>query len=550
MLTRLRRGPTRAIGTIAVLATLTVACQSADQGPLQAATGGVLRVGVTGDLGRLESLNPMATNLFGSWLARQMVYPSLIQLNGADVKPAWAESWTASSDGRTYTFKLKKGAWSDGKPLTSDDALWTAEIILKHKDGAAGLVASALDGVKSVAAPDPDTFVVTYADPLPPTALSSLAYFSVLPKHVWSSHTGNGGKDLMSFHPEDKLPMVSGGPFTVTEFNPNGTTIFEPNKGYYGEPPKVDAVGLEVFENAEGLARALKSGDTLAWGYTDGPAIAKSVEGSKGVTIQRTPAQAVAMLNINTNPKKKDHPELKDVKVREAMSLAIDRKELIEVELNGFGQPGRSILVPSQDSYVPGTIAADAFDPVRANAILDELGHKRGADGIRVAKDGSRMEYELVVWELGRVAEILQKNLKAVGIALKPEITEEYTATVAAPDGKYLDFNLAFSYWSYLEPDPSLSLRIYMCDAWGSTNFAGYCDPKYDKLYAQQRVTLDVAERKTMIAQMQQMVLRDARATLPLYHPDGVHVISAKWAGIEPLRYGADLWTRARRNEG
>ncbi|MCW6009324.1 peptide ABC transporter substrate-binding protein [Micromonospora sp. CPCC 205371] len=544
-MTRLRRR----VGVVAVLATFMAGCSGGGDGQDETVKGGVLSVGVTAELGRLESLNPMASNLLGSWLARQMVYPALVQLDGASLRPAWAQSWEASADGRVYTFRLRDGSWSDGTPLTAEDAVWTATTELKYKDGAAGLVAFALAGVESVAAPDPRTFVVTYTKPVAPGALTALAYFSVLPKHIWEPHAGNDGKDLATFHPEDQLPLVSGGPYTVTEFDPDGTTIFEPNPKYYGDKPQVDAVGVQVFQNAEGMVQALKTG-ALAWGYSDGATIAKSVEGTPGLSVKRTPGRAVALLNINSNPDKPDHPELKNVRVREAMSLAIDRAELIEVALNGFGQPGRSLLVPAQAGWIPEAIAADPFDPARANAILDELGYRRGTDGIRVTGTGAPMRYELVVWEISRVVEILQKNLKDVGIDLQPKLTEEYTATVTAPDGKYLDFDLAFSYWEFLDPDPNVSLNIYTCGSWGSVNFAGYCDQNYDTLHTQQQATVDETQRHAQVGQMQQLLLRDARATLPLYHADGVHVVGTGWAGIEPQRYGADLWTGAHRVKG
>jgi peptide/nickel transport system substrate-binding protein len=539
-MSRLRRW----LGLTAVLAVLTAGCGGGnDQG---GATGnGVLSVGVTAELGRLESLNPMASNLFGSWLARQLVYPSLVQLDGATLKPAWAESWEASADGRVYTFSLREGSWSDGTPLTADDAVWTARAILAHKDSSAGLVAFALEGVESVAAPDPNTFVVTYAQPRAPGALSALAYFSVLPKHVWESHVD----DLASFHPEDELPVVSGGPFTVTEFDPDGTTIFEPNSGFYGAKPKVNAVGIQVFQNQEGMVAALKNGQ-LAWGYSDGATIAKSVEGAPGLEVVRTPGRSVALLNINSNPNKPDHPELADVRVREAISLAIDREELIEVALGGYGEPGRSLLVPSQEKWIPDTLTADRFDAARANEILDQLGYRRGADGIRVTPTGEPMRYSLVVWETSRVVEILQKNLKAVGIDLAPELTEEYTATVSAPDGRYLDFDMAFSFWEFLDPDPNVALGVYTCAAWGGSNFAGYCDQEYDTLQTRQQTTQDEAQRRGMIETMQRKLLRDTRTVLPLYHADGVHVLATGWAGIEPQRYGADLWTGAHRVEG
>ncbi|MDP4501317.1 ABC transporter substrate-binding protein [Nonomuraea turcica] len=534
---------------LAVAATVATGCGASSGPPAsEAKGGGILSVGVTASLGRLKSLNPLADNLYGSWIARQLIYPALVQLDGTQLKPAWASKWDVSGDGRVYTFHLQPGSWSDGKPMTAHDAAWTATFELEHAGDAAGLVSFALEGVKSVKAADDRTLVVTYEEPVAESVLTLLANFHVLPKHVYEPHAAGDGSKMTAFRPEDKLPVVAGGPFTVTEFQSDGTTIFEPNKGYYGAAPRVQAVGLRVFQNDEGLAQALRAGD-VGWGYGGGSAVAASVKGAAGVEVVSSPSQEVALLNINSNPKKRDAPELREVKVREAMSLAIDRKELIEVALNGYGEPGRSVLAPFLATWIPQDLQPDPHDTAKANAILDELGYKRGADGVRVTPGGDRMAYSMIVWEeITRVAEILQKNLAEVGIEVKPDIAPDYTAAVTAPDGKYLDFDMAFSYWTE-SPDPGGVLRVYSCDSWGSVNFAGYCDKTFDSLLADQRGMLDQAKRQEAVATLQRMLLRDSRAALPLYHAETVHVVAKGWTGIDTDRFGPDLWTQIHRGQ-
>ncbi|MGI5286475.1 ABC transporter substrate-binding protein [Nonomuraea polychroma] len=534
---------------LAILATVATACgNSTPAAQTPQAASGILSVGVTASLGKLTSLNPLADNLYGSWIARQLIYPALVQLDGTELKPAWASSWEVSGDARVYTFHLQPGTWSDGKPMTAHDAAWTATFILEHADKAAGLVSFALEGVKSVKATDDRTLVMTYTEPVADTVLTLLANFHVLPKHVYEPHAGGDGSKILAFKPEDKLPVVAGGPFTVTEFQSDGTTIFEPNKGYYGSAPRVQAVGLRVFQNDEGLAQALRAGDVI-WGYGGGSAVAASVKGAPGVEVVTSPSQEVALLNINSNPKKSGNPELLNPKVREAVSLAIDRGELVEVALNGYGKPGRSLLAPFLDSWIPADLQPDPHDPARANAILDELGYKKGADGVRVTPEGDRMAYSVVVWEeITRVAEILQKNLAAIGIELKPDIAADYTAAVTSPDGKYLDFDMAFSYWTEA-PDPGGMLRIYSCSSWGSVNFAGYCDKDFDSLLTKQRGMLDRAERTAAIGTLQKMLVSQSRAVLPLYHAETVHVVAKGWNGIDTDRFGPDLWTQISRGQ-
>lgn len=130
----------------------------------------------------------------------------------------------------------------------------------------------------------------------------------------------------------------------MTEWDPTATTILEPNPGQIG-----------------GKA-------------------AKSLDGDADLKPLSVPGGIVFSLTINSNPKKPDHPELRDVRLREAMSMAIDREQLIDVELDGFGRAPRSFLSPLQEDegWVPESIQVDPHDPDRANQIFDELGIAQG----------------------------------------------------------------------------------------------------------------------------------------------------------------------------
>ena len=163
-----------------------------------------------------------------------------------DIVPSYAESWTVSPDGKTYTFKLRPGAkWSDGQPLTSEDVAWTANTIIKYP-GPTAVLAASVAHVTKADAPDPNTVVFHYDKPVG-NALAQLTFLYILPKHVWDKYTGNNGKDLKTFLPEDHLPVVSGGPFEVTKYDKKGQTVFKPNPGWWGPKPHVDAVAYVYY---------------------------------------------------------------------------------------------------------------------------------------------------------------------------------------------------------------------------------------------------------------------------------------------------------------
>src|SRR4051812_3664525 len=162
-----------------------------------AKTGGLLRIGITAPI---DSLNPFVAINTASYNVFVMVYPQLVQYVPPGLHPViqgdWATSWDTSKDGLTWTFHLRPGAkWSDGKPMTSEDVVWTGNTIVKYASGPSAALAAALAHVKSFTAPDPNTVVIHYEKPVG-NVLPQLEQFWILPKHIWAKFTANNGKDL------------------------------------------------------------------------------------------------------------------------------------------------------------------------------------------------------------------------------------------------------------------------------------------------------------------------------------------------------------------
>ena len=133
-------------------------------------------------------------------------------------------------------------------PLTAEDAVWWASTILKYSHGSTAYSASTLVGVKKFSAPDPNTLVITYSRPVP-AALANLEQFYVVPKHIWDKYTGNNGKDLKTFSPEQHLPVVSGGPYEITKFPEKGTTVLQAQPVLLRAQSQVAAVALTYYTN-------------------------------------------------------------------------------------------------------------------------------------------------------------------------------------------------------------------------------------------------------------------------------------------------------------
>jgi peptide/nickel transport system substrate-binding protein len=514
--------------------------------------GGILRIGTNN---QIDSLNPFVAFNANAYIAFVMTYPLLIQYGpGFKFEGDWAQSWETSEDGKTWTFKLKPGKWSDGTPLTAEDAVFTCETDIKYADTTAASHAVFITHAQKCEAPDPQTFVLTYDQPVG-NVLPQLQQWFVLPKHVWGPYAGNKGKDLKTFKPQGKLPVVSGGPFTITKYEKKGTTIFEKNPDWYGEEAIVDAVGLQVFTNEDAMVTALRSGDLDYIDVVPSNAV-KPLETTKGIVVEKSDGFQINDFIFNANPKKKVNRELLDPKVKEAIAHAIDRQEIADVVYAGYAKPVASIIAPITGKWMNPNLKPEEFNIDLANEMLDAAGYTTGSDGIRRDKEGEKMSYEVItptgLLGINRAFEIVQKGLEQIGIRVTQKAVDDTTAfeLIGAPDWKYEKFDMAMWDWvGYLDPDFMLS--VVNCNQYGNWSDTGYCNPEYDKLYKEQGVTIDQEKRKEIVWEMQQ-ILFDDRPYIQLVNLDLITAKHSNWADIQPELAGFSKrpWIEAHKTEG
>jgi peptide/nickel transport system substrate-binding protein len=495
--------------------------------------GGILRVGTTDGY---DSINPFVAFSAQSYSTFIDIYPELVQYDANfEWEGDWAESWETSSDGRTWTFHLKPGGkWSDGTPLTAEDAVWTGETILKYAQGPAANLAPFLEHVESLEAPDENTLVVTYAKPIG-NVLPQLQQFFVLPKHVWEKYAVGNGKQLKQYLPQNDLPIVSGGQYVLTKYDKKGTTILERNPGFYGTPPNADAIGIQWFANSDAMVTAFQSGelDLIAAPLT---AVA-ALEDNADVELIEAEGFQINNFIFNSNPKKPENRELLDPKVREAFAHAMNREEMIEVVYAGHAQPVASIVAPVAGEWMNPNLEPEPYDLDLANQILDDLGYARGSDGIRMA-NGHRMSYEIITPDsldgINRAFEIVKTSLAEIGVEVTQNNLDSTTAfeEIGAPDWKYLNFDLSMWDWvGYL--DPNFVLSVVGCDQYGGWSDTGYCNPEYDRLYQEQAGTFDEEKRREIVWELQDILYRD-KPYIQLAVLDIITAHSKNWAGFLP----------------
>jgi peptide/nickel transport system substrate-binding protein len=527
-----RRWPLAAV----LLATMLVAAACGSGGSGGGAGGGKVVQGGTLRVGTdetIDSLNPFVGLNQIAYTTYQYIYPSLVVRDqNMNFVGEFADNWTPSDAGKTWTYKLKSGAtWSDGKPLTAKDVAWTINTIIKFKDGPTSNSAGYVANMTKAEAPDDTTVVIRYDQALA-NAVSKAASITILPQHVWEPLAAGDGAKLKSF--QNPAPVVSGGAFVLDKFTPKQIALFKRNPNFYGAKPIIDGFGIRMFANEDALVAGLKAGE-LDY-VTQVPSTGIDAVRQAGLTILEGPGLEWKNLIFNSNPKKTKNRELLDPKVREAIEHAIDRQRIVDTVWLGHAQPGASIVPAALKEWHDTTVEPTAFELDQANQLLDQAGYKRGGDGIRVA-NGHPMSYSLIFPEIergggDRTFQIIQADLAKVGIKLSQRNLDDSAAfdAVLAPDGKYLDFDLAM--WDWVpEIDPDFILSVLTCEQYGGWSDTGYCDAGYDQMYAKQATLTDPKQRKALIDKMQQKIAAD-RPYIVLNYQNIVEAYSPKWEGL------------------
>jgi peptide/nickel transport system substrate-binding protein len=499
-------------------------------GPIK--EGGTLRIAAYDGI---DAMNPFVGVNDDSYATYEYIYPQLVQYDqNLQFAPDFATSWETSSNGLRWTFHLVPNAkWSDGKPLTADDVAFTYNTIVKFKDSSTGSAAGSVSHLVSAKAVDPATVALTYDKPVT-TVLQAVQQVSILPQHVWGQYAAGDGKALKTFPntPTKDQPVVGGGPFMVTQYQQNGTTLFQKNPNYYGTAPHIDGFGLTYFSNEDAEVTALKQNEIDV--IESVPPTSVTTVQDAGFTVFKGPSLTYRTFIINSSPYKKNNLELLNPQVRMAFEYAIDRQKIIDTAWLGYAQPGSTIVPPSTGAWHDSAIQPLPFDIPKANQILDGLGYAKGSDGIRVA-NGHPMQYDVLFpgSERGagdRAFQIIQSDFAQIGVKLIQRPVSGAYSIMTAPDNRYENWDLAM--WSWTPPvDPDFILSAMTCGSFGSWSDSGYCNKAYDKLYVKQGETADVKARRQIVYQMQQMVFDD-RPYVVLVYNDTINAWSTHWAGF------------------
>lgn len=425
--------------------------------------------------------------------------------------PALAESWETSTDGLTWTYKIRETNWTDGKPVTAEDARWTFDTMMKD-EAAATANGNFVENFESVAAPDARTLVIKLKAP---QATMLALDVPILPKHEWEK-VG----DFSKFNNDQKFPIVSNGPWILSNYEVNNAITLIPNKKFWRGAPKFDKLVFRHIDDPDAQVEALKAGEvSFVSGLTS--AQAKSLETVDNITVNKAKGKRFQAITINPGARLQDGTEfgdgnkaLKDPVVREALVRTIDRSAIYKTAYGGFGEANGGYIPSRYKDYhwEPTDAERIDFDIAKANQLLDGAGYAKGSDGIRT-KGGQKLSFRFNVHndtpQYVQAAEMMREWAKEAGMELKVEPVSEVGALLDA--GTY---DILTTGWS-VNPDPDYILGINRCSGLPAKiggpylSDAYYCNAEYDKLYAQQLAELDPTKRAEVVKKMQEVLYKD-----------------------------------------
>jgi peptide/nickel transport system substrate-binding protein len=487
---------------------------------------------VEGGLADADTLNPLLADDYTSLTVIELLFERLLAVDSqtGSIVPGLASSWRVSADGLIITFILREDVlWHDGQPFSAADVEFTFKAIVNPAVGSPRQADFPL--VAEFKAVDDTTFVVTLAD-ADCSILYDLGSVSIVPQHAL-------GDDDMQTSPFNVSP-VGTGPFAFGEWVKGDHVTLLRNPRYWRKAPHLDAWTYKVVTDAEALLASLKAGqlDVVPLPLED----LDSVKAASHFQIHRYPANEYYFIGYNT-----DHSILGDIRLRQALSQAVDRQRLVDQILEGQGQLLDTGLLPAHWAY-PQELAGYPFDPVRAAQLLAEAGWvDNDGDGIR-DRDGEPLRLRLTTNggnpTREAIAILAQQYYLAVGVAAEVELMNwgdflEDTFTH--------DFDMVVFSWP-LAPDPN------GWELWHSSesvlnsgfNFVSYHNPRVDELLLQglRAPKCDKARRAAIYSEIATVLAKD-QAYAFLFTPYNLMAVSERVVGVAPGPFAGLHWNVA-----
>lgn len=403
-----------------------------------------------------------------------------------------------SEDPQVVEYKLKDNlTWSDGKPLTSEDAKYTFDQIMNEDNDIASRVG--WEDIEKFETPDEQTVRMTFSTPYAPWRDLLADNYPILPKHFYED------KD---FNKALNNEIMGSGPYKFKEWKKGESLTVEANENYWGEKPAIKEVTYRFIPDSNTLIASLESGEVSFIYPPPDIGLLERLKGIDGAQVQFKAGVIWEHLAFNLE-------KVPDLRIRQALAYGIDREQIVNELLKGQVNPLESWVMPDQKPYYTPAWEKYKYDKARAKQLVDEA-----------KAEGAKTEITFSTTSDNRLREtlqeVVQQQLKDVGIDIKIKNTSATTFF-----GEWtVDGNFELAEWAWLAtPDPTQTIlfskdQIPTDDNPGGQNYYRYENDEVTRLLKESDKVLDERQRADLFKQAQNQMAEDL-PIIPMYQrPD------------------------------
>jgi peptide/nickel transport system substrate-binding protein len=489
--------------------------------------GGVYSEGLIGSFGRL---NPVLD--FHHQADRdvnRLLYSSLLRFDdrGLPVHDL-VESMGISRDGRFYNFSIREDAvWHDGKPLTSEDIVFTVEMLRSPDLPIPEDIRSLWETVEVEAL---DEHTLQFRLPEPYSPFLDYLTFGILPKHLLEDIPPSELVDA-----EFNIKPVGSGPYQFESLLMNGDQIsgvvLKPFEDYYGERAFIEDFIFRYYPDSQAAFTAYQEGEIQGISRIVNEVLPSALE-APNLNLYSGPIPLLSMVFLNLdNP---EVPFLQDGSIRRALYMGLNRQQMIDDLMDSQAILAHGPIFPNSWAYYPG-VEQVPYDPEGAIRMLREAGYTIPATGgsIRENEEGQSLEIELVYPDDPRYepfAQAIASDWRAIGVGVKlnPTSYEKVVSDYLEPhayQAALVDLNLSKT------PDPDPYPFWHQAQITGGQNYAKWDDRQASEYLEQARVEVDIAERSRLYNNFQVRFASEL-PSLPLFYPVYNYAVDEQVQGI------------------
>ena len=449
-------------------------------------------------------LIPARDTDFDSNKVYTLIYDNVVNLNSdAEVVPDLATDWSRESDTQ-FVFNLEEGVtFHNGDKFTADDVKYTYDWIQNNENPRKNYVSA----VEDVVVENDTTVRFDLTEPYAPFLYKVHAVMWPLSETAMNEYG-----DSYNQNP------VGTGPFQLTSWDSGNKAVLEKYEDYWkDDQPNIDRIEFRILPQSSSKVAQLESGsidllDRMPAKFTD------RVENSGNASVITTPGVSSGRIDFNT-----DVEALGDRDVRRAIAWAIDKQQITQTVLQGYGNPAKSILPDSLPQYNDSISDFNhpTGDAEQAQSLLEDAGYSDLSFEIKTSTSSRHK----------RTATLLQSMLNEIGIDTSIQALEGNTFFSQELEG---DYEIAVSNWTWFG-DPDTLLYLYHTDGLNVWNIN---NEELDKLLEDQRRTVDPDARQDLIDEIQRIVYEEAYSVYT-YYPQRIQGISNRIKGYEQYANGS-----------